>query len=291
MVEEESTVAYHAVGAQLMREMAKKHDSLFSNFYIKFCLFMMPTQKEEVTYTDQEENRVRPTGGITSSIDNVGDESTETTAEYSFTEDYLRPEKEWGGRGKYCCIPCCRSSAYARDGQKTGLSFFKFPVGEWKRHWLQPIRRKENTKPDYFHVSTHNRICELHFRAEDIKVQFNSGKKTLKEGSEQCAFTCWPQNLQKKNAKTPRKSPHERAAARSTPLSLKKKENKVQETDTESELNMLKDDCSSCEISNKENQKLKNENFNLKLQIASLSEEVNELQSTVNLLKSQQKTT
>ena len=65
----------------------------FTYAYIKFCLFIMPTQKEEVTYTDQEENRIRTTGGITSSIDNVGDESTETTAEYSFIEDFLRPEK------------------------------------------------------------------------------------------------------------------------------------------------------------------------------------------------------
>ena len=53
-------------------------------------------------------------------------------------------------------------------------------------------------------------------------------------------------------------------------------------------MNLLKDNCSSYEISNKENQKLKNENFNLKLQIAALNAEVNELQSTVNLLKSHQ---
>ena len=43
--------------------------------------------------TDKEENCVRPTGGIMNGIDNVGDESAETTTEYSFIEDHLRPEK------------------------------------------------------------------------------------------------------------------------------------------------------------------------------------------------------
>ena len=181
----------------VVRQIFLSRSHFFAYAYTKFCLFTMSTQKEEVTYTDQEENRVRPSGGITctNDVNNVGDESTDTITEYSFMEDDLRPEKERGGRGKYCWLPCCRSSAYTRDGQKTGLSLFKFPVGERKRRWLQLIRRKENTKPDYFHVSTHTRICELHFRAEDIKVQFNSGRKVLKEGSEPCVFSCWPQNL------------------------------------------------------------------------------------------------
>ena len=76
---------------------------------------------------------------------------------------------------------------------------------------------------------------------------------------------------------------HQEKATRSTPTEFKKR--KKNKSDTESEGNMLKDNCSSCEISNKENQKLKNENFNLKLDIAALSEEVKQLQSTVNSLK------
>ena len=60
----------------------------------------------------------------------------------------------------------------------------------------------------FFQVTTYTKICELHFKAEDIKVHSNSGKKEVKKGAEPCKLECWPKStVHQREEKEPRKPP------------------------------------------------------------------------------------
>ena len=50
-----------------------------------------------------------------------------------------------GGRSKYCCVPDCQSSFYDNQGNRTGISFFSFPLeAKLKNRWLLAIKRQEH---------------------------------------------------------------------------------------------------------------------------------------------------
>ena len=83
------------------------------------------------------------------------------------------------GRSKYCCVPGCDNAFYDNQGHKTGISFFSFPLDvKIKNRWLLAIKRQEHR--DGFVVTAYTKICERHFRPEEIKKHL-SGRKDLKD--------------------------------------------------------------------------------------------------------------
>ena len=62
---------------------------------------------------------------------------------------------------------------------KTGICFFSFPLdAKIKNRWLLAIKRQEHR--DGFVVTAYTKICERHFRPEEIKKHL-SGRKDLKD--------------------------------------------------------------------------------------------------------------
>ena len=77
-------------------------------------------------------------------------------------------------RGKYCCVPECKSAFYDINGNPTGISLFKFPLDRRKKRFLTLIKRQENKSPDFFKVTKYTTICEKHFTNDDIIVSIVS---------------------------------------------------------------------------------------------------------------------
>ena len=123
----------------------------------------------------------------------------------SDASDVVYPVKDGSDKkslGKYCCVPYCTTAFYNKDGTKSGVGLFKFPNDSRKPRRLTLIKRRENVAPDFFQVTTYTKICELHFKAEDIKVHSNSGKKEVKKEE----FECWPKStVNQREEKEPRK--------------------------------------------------------------------------------------
>jgi len=87
-----------------------------------------------------------------------------------------------GRRGKHCCVYGCSNSFYDKEGRKTELHFFKFPVSpkRTRDRWCNLIKRQHNK--DGFQITASTRICEAHFKAEEIKKTPGGGRRTLKKG-------------------------------------------------------------------------------------------------------------
>ena len=120
-----------------------------------------------------------------------------------------------GGRSKYCCVPLCQSSFYDNEGNRTGISFFSFPLEvKVKNRWLLAVKRQEHR--DGFVVTEYTKVCEQHFLPEEIKTHF-SGRKDLKDKTTVPSIFTW-----NKSASTfARKSPKKRCLH----VSFKQKEN------------------------------------------------------------------
>ena len=114
-------------------------------------------------------------------------------------------------RGKYCCVPECKSAFYDLNGNPTGISLFKFPLDSRRKRFLTLIKRQENRSPDFFKVTKYTTtICEKHFTNDDIIMSIVSKKKKLKRGAEPSIFTIWPKHMQKMPRKE-RRPPLERS--------------------------------------------------------------------------------
>ncbi|CAH3184898.1 unnamed protein product [Porites lobata] len=108
-----------------------------------------------------------------------------------------------GGRSKYCCVPGCKSSFYNNQGEKTNISFFSFPLEAKSRNrWLLAIKRQENR--DGFVVTEYTKVCEQHFRPEEIKKQF-SGRKDLKDKTTIPSIFSWNKSASTPNRKLPKR--------------------------------------------------------------------------------------
>ena len=100
-----------------------------------------------------------------------------------------RPSKlDKGGKGTYCCLPNCHSAFYDNNNNKTGITLFKFPADDhkkktWKR--IVNLYRRKGAKDD-FTITNYTRICEFHFKSDDINVSLGIGRKTLKKGAIPC---------------------------------------------------------------------------------------------------------
>ena len=123
----------------------------------------------------------------------------------------LRPsELDGGGRGLYCCIPLCGSASYDRLMNKSNIGFFKFPIerknSEQRKKWVSTIKQfRRKGSGDTFEVNSSTRVCEFHFKPEEIKVSAGIGRKTLLPGVFPTMFKFREKHVRKK-----RKSPAKR---------------------------------------------------------------------------------
>ena len=97
-------------------------------------------------------------------------------------------EIEGGGSGVYCSFPLCKSATYNREGEKTGIGFFKFPnkeqCPELYKTWASIIKNYRRCGgKDTFQIKKSTVICEFHFKREEIKGSAGIGRKTLVKGT------------------------------------------------------------------------------------------------------------
>ena len=108
-----------------------------------------------------------------------------------------------GGRNKYCCVPLCQSSFYDNQLNRTGISFFSFPLeAKVKNRWLLAIKRQEHR--DGFVVTEYTKVCEQHFLPEEIKTHF-SGRKDLKDKTTVPSNFSWNKSASTFGRKSPKK--------------------------------------------------------------------------------------
>ena len=122
-----------------------------------------------------------------------------------------RPKEiAFGGKGKYCSIPCCKNTQYDGDWKKTNIALFKFPDKERKpdlyKAWFNKIKtfRRKGGK-DAFTVTNNTYVCEFHFEISDIQVSAGRHIKTLKNNVIPSVFIFKKKSTPVKKRSSPRK--------------------------------------------------------------------------------------
>ena len=88
-------------------------------------------------------------------------------------------------------------------GKKLTFHFSSFPLEAKSRNrWLLAIKRQEDR--DGFVVTEYTKVCEQHFRPEEIKKQF-SGRKDLKDKTTIPSIFSWNKSASTPNRKLPKK--------------------------------------------------------------------------------------
>lgn len=185
-----------------------------------------------------------------------------------------------GGRGKYCCVPECGSAQYDRLKNKTNISLFRFPNKEKNpglyKLWVQEVnkfRRKGGS--DGFAINENTRICECHFKNDDISISSCQGIKKLKKDVVPSIFS-FRKEKPMPTRKYPRKRvlspPIKRAAVEqqdSEPVTAQQSSNTFENNeicnecvDKTSQLTVLQQ---KIELLEKEKENLRNENLDLKV--------------------------
>ena len=97
----------------------------------------------------------------------------------------IAKKQEQGGCGSCCCIPLCTSTFYDKNKCKSGIGLFKFPAEtSLRRKWLAAISRyRRKGGVDQFKITNATRVCEFHFKPDEIRVSKGIGRKTLLRGS------------------------------------------------------------------------------------------------------------
>ena len=94
---------------------------------------------------------------------------------------FIAKKQEQGGCGSGCCIPLCTRTFYDKNKCKSGIGLFKFPAEtSLQRKWLAAnsrYRRKGGI--DQFKITNATRVCEFHFKPDEIRVSKGIGRKTL----------------------------------------------------------------------------------------------------------------
>lgn len=129
---------------------------------------------------------------------------------YSNSSTSIPTEAAAGGRGKYCCIPMCSSAQYDKDKNKTKIALFGFPNKEKKpdvyKSWCKEIYKyRRKGAGDNFNITRHTKVCEFHFKPEEIKVSLGRGIKTLKTGNEIPSVFSFKEDKQTLKRKSPKK--------------------------------------------------------------------------------------
>ena len=100
-----------------------------------------------------------------------------------------RPKKNLtGGFGNYCCVPGCASAFYDNNREKTGITLFCVPKREpLRKKWLNVLKniRRKGTSDTFDTTDPNKRIfvCEFHFKDDDLRFTWGTGKKKVKAGS------------------------------------------------------------------------------------------------------------
>ena len=202
-------------------------------------------------------------------------------------------------RGKYCCVPECKSAFYDINGNPTGISLFKFPLDRRKKRFLTLIKRQENKSPYFFKVTKYTTICEKHFTNDDIIVSIVSKKKKLKRGAEPSIFTIWPKHMQKMPRKE-RRPPVERSLLNDftnveslmeieTAQVIKEDENMQSSLTSVSDLNgsakSHENICTECPKLQKQLERLKTENKILEDKNKTLTAKIEDKESIISELR------
>ena len=129
----------------------------------------------------------------------------------SYTTSKRPRVAERGGRGMYCCIPQCGSAQNDKHKQKINIALFSFPNKEKKpevyKVWYKEIQKyRRKGGDDGFKINKYTKVCEFHFKEEEIKISIGCGIKTLKTGNEVPSIYKFKQTTSEKK----RKSPHKR---------------------------------------------------------------------------------
>ena len=97
----------------------------------------------------------------------------------------IAKKQEQGGCGSCCCFPLCTSTFYNKNKSKSGIGLFKFPAEtSLRRKWLAAISRyRRKGGVDQFKITNATRVCEFHFKPDEIRVSKGIGRKTLLRGS------------------------------------------------------------------------------------------------------------
>ena len=173
-----------------------------------------------------------------------------------------RPKIAGGGRSIYCCIPECGSSFYDRENKKTNIGFFKFPKEKSARQvWIRAVNnvRRKGTG-DNFNITDYTRICEFHFKKNDVKISIGIGRKTLKLGTVPV--------FKKVEVKPPlRRSPRKRTIFNEIETKIAGNSVEAKEPEQLSELDVLRNEVKD----------LRAENLSLKNEARLLRNEIQEL--------------
>ena len=122
-----------------------------------------------------------------------------------------RPKQpQGGGRGVYCCVPECLSSQYDRDGQKRNISLFSFPDKDTKpemfRAWKKEISKyRRKGQNDNFEIKKSTKVCEFHFKPEEIRITLGHGKKKLHKDAVPSIYSFKHEEPAKRLRRSPRK--------------------------------------------------------------------------------------
>ena len=121
-----------------------------------------------------------------------------------------RPKQiEFGGKGKYCSIPCCKNAQYDKETKKTNIGLFKFPDNARKpdlyKAWYNKIKNfRRKGRNDLFTVTNNTYVCEFHFAISDIQVSAGRHIKTLKDKAIPSLFTFKKMSTPVKKRKSPK---------------------------------------------------------------------------------------
>ena len=169
-----------------------------------------------------------------------------------------------GGRSIYCCIPRCGSSFYDNKGEKTNIGFFKFPKDKAKKQkWVRAVNSvRRKGVGDNFEITDFTRICEFHFKKEDISVSLGIGRKTTKSNAVPI--------FKKSEPKQPtRRSPRKRTLETIVESNTNFVENNQEPEKELSDLERLQNEIAD----------LNSDNIYLKNQVQKLENEVQELKN------------
>ena len=204
---------------------------------------------------------------------------------YANTSTDRPSQSKPGGCGIYCCIPQCGSSQYGNQINKTNIALFSFPNKEKNpdiyKSWCQEIHKfRRKGGKDAFKITKNTKVCEFHFKPEEIKISIGRGIKSLKTGFEVPSIYPF-----KKSFTTPlrtRRSPRKRL-----PLDLEKLNN---QSSTNDEIDMVIDANNQGtpeELNTSENTCLCQNCIELQIQINYLQSKIDNLISENIELKSE----
>ena len=199
------------------------------------------------------------------------------------TSSKSRPnEVDGGGRDVYCCIPLCGSATYDRFMIKTEIGFFKFPDEKkypvLRKKWISTIKQfRRKGSNDSFQIKSTTKVCEFHFKPEEIKVSMGIGRKSILPGAIPSIFKFRGSASPKK-----RKLPTKRVA--STPIeesSASEYEEEVDYLENDEIENDNIDCCEPCQYKNAEIERLRKRVNELEVENAYLKDEVDTLKPKI----------